>query len=137
MINLSIITPEGVLYEDAVSSVTVPTKNGEITILPNHAPLFSLLSAGEMIIFKPGHQVPLVVSSGILKIKDNTVEILAETAERAEEIDITRAEAAKVRAEEMIRERGKIDDVQFAVLQAKLEKELSRIKIFRKHRKIV
>ncbi len=136
-INFKIITMERVVYEDEVEQVTIPTAAGEITVLPRHAPLVSLLKPGELRIRKDGYDVLLSVSTGFVEVRPKSeVIILADTAERAEEIDLERAEQARRRAEEMLKEKERLDDVQFARLQAQLEKELARLKVGRRYRKL-
>ena len=135
--NFKIVTPDGVIYEDAVEQVSLPTKSGEITVLPHHIPLISVIKAGEIRITKEGREVDLAVSSGVLEVREsNEVIIIADTAERAEAIDIERAEAARKRAEELLKEEHFADDRQFAMIQAQLEKELARIKVGKKYKNI-
>lgn len=135
--NFKIVTPDGVIYEDAVESVSLPTVMGEITILPHHIPLISVIKTGEIRIVKEGHEVGVAVSSGVLEVRENSeVLIIADTAERAEHIDIERAEVARKRAEELMLQEKFEDDRQFASLQAQMEKELTRIKVGKKYRNI-
>lgn len=137
MIKFKIVTPDGVIYEDdSVEQVSLPTASGYITVLPGHIPIVSLLVAGELIIKKGDHSVPMAVSRGVIEVRPNSeVYILADTAERAEHIDIARAEAAKARAEEAMRTQEKVADVDFARLQAVIERELARISVGKKYRK--
>ncbi len=136
-INFTIVTQERVVYEDNVLRVTVPTRSGEITILPRHAPLVSLLKAGVMTVYKQDGEHVLSTSGGIIEVRPGSkVVILADTAERGEEIDEERAEAARRRAEEMLKEKEKLSDVQFAALQAQIEKEVKGIKAARKYRRL-
>lgn len=134
-----LITPAGVAYrDDTVLQVTVPTTTGEITILPNHIPLMSLLAAGELRIKKNDHEVVLAIASGgVVEVqKNNIVRVLAETAERAEHIDIAAAEAAKKRAEELLKQAQFADDREFAAIQASIEREVAKIRVGRKYRKL-
>ncbi|MBU3895769.1 ATP synthase F1 subunit epsilon, partial [Patescibacteria group bacterium] len=88
-IAFKIITPERVIYEDEIERLTVPTESGEITVLAKHAPLVSLLKPGEIRLKKDGNTIVMAVSTGFLEIRPNSqVYILADTAERAEDIDI-------------------------------------------------
>ncbi len=136
-INFKIITLERVVYEDEIDQVTIPTQAGEITVLARHTPLVSLLKPGELRIKKDGYDVLLSVSTGFVEVRPKSeVVILADTAERAEEIDLERAEEGRRRAEEMLKEKERLDDVQFARLQAQLEKELARLKVGRRYRKL-
>lgn len=139
MLNFKIVSPSGVTYEDnQVTQVSVPTSTGEITILPNHIPLISVIAPGEMRIQKQGgHEVVIAVSTGLIEVMpQNEIRILADTAERAEHIDLDRAEAARKRAEELLLQIKSTEDLQFAMLQAKIEKELARVRVGRKYRKL-
>ncbi len=130
-----IVTPDGVIYEDDIEKVSIPTTTGDIMVLENHVPLLSLLKAGEMVIYKADHTVSLAISQGMLEVHhDHTVSVLADTAERAEHIDISRAEEARKRAEALLTEQEHVADVDFARLQAKMEKELARISVGKKYR---
>lgn len=132
--NLRIITPERVLYDGNVEQVTVPTQSGEITVLPHHIPLVGLLKPGELVFKKLNDMLPMVVSSGMFHIGIDEVIILADTAERVEEIIEERAEEARKRAEELLAEQT-FDTTEYAVIAAKLEKELARLHVARKHKK--
>ena len=132
-ISLKITTPEKVVYEAEVDQVTLPTADGEITILPNHIPLISLLRPGELIAKIGLDIIALAMSGGFLEFSNNNLIILADTAERVEDIDLLRAEEARQRAESL-RQEKQIDEAEFAQLAAKVEKELARIKVARKYR---
>lgn len=134
-LTLKIVTPDGVTYDSAAESVSLPTAMGEITILPNHIPLVTVLKAGEVRIKSVGQELALAVSSGVVEIRPNSVVyVLAETAERAEHIDLSRAEAAKARAEELMKSQERLNDEDFARLTASLEKELARLRVGSKYR---
>ncbi len=133
-LNLKIVTPERVLFSEAVAQVSVSTVSGQITILPHHLPLVSQLQPGEIVIKHDGHQESLMaVSGGLIEVLPEQVVILADTAERAEEIDEQRALEAHRRAVEILK--TKVQDVQgFALFSAQMEKELARLKVARKHK---
>lgn len=136
-IKFSIVTQERVVYQDEVDQVTVTTQAGEITILPRHTALVSILKAGEMRIKKGDNEVLLAVAGGVLEVRPSRrVVILAERAEKAEEIDIERAEKARQRAEELFNQKEQISNIEYANLQAVLEKELARVKVGRKYRNL-
>lgn len=136
VINFKIVTPEGIIYEDKVEKVTVPTTTGEITILPHHIPLVSILKAGELIAYKSNNPVPMSVAGGVIEVQpENKVYILADSAERAEHIDILRAEAARRRAEELMKQKEHQADVDFAKLQAVIDREMARIKVAKKYKR--
>lgn|SRR3989338_3966716 len=137
LMKFKIVTPDGVIYEDEIESVSLPTTIGEITVLPHHIPLISVIKIGEIRIVKGNHEVGVAVSSGVLEVREtNEVIVIADTAERAEHIDIERAEAARKRAEELMKQEKFEDDRQFAMLQAQMEKELTRIKVGKKYKNI-
>ena len=132
LIKFKIVTPERVVYEDAVDQVTVPTTEGEITVLPNHIPLVSILRPGELLIKKGNDEKNIAVSSGFVQVNKNEVIILADTAEHAEEIDEKRAKEGHERARNLMQEMKNSEDVSYVNLSAKLEKELARLKVARK-----
>lgn len=136
-LKLKIATPEKVIYENEIFQVSIPTMDGEITVLPNHVPLVSVLKAGEMkIVDKEGEQI-LAVSGGFLEVRgQNEIVILADNAERATEIDIERAEQARLRAEEMMKKVKATEDVDFARLQAMMDREMNRIRVGKKYKKL-
>jgi F-type H+-transporting ATPase subunit epsilon len=134
-LKLKIVTPEKVLFEEKVSQVSITTIMGEITILPNHIPLVSQLASGEIIIKKNGDEEDLMaISGGFVEVLPDQVVILADTAERAEDIDEERAEEARKQAEEVLK--TKTSDAEgFAMFSAKIEKEMARLKVSRKYKK--
>lgn len=136
-IKFQIITPERVVFSDEIDQVTMNTQDGEITVLPHHIPLVSVLKPGELICKKNGQEYPMAVTGGFAEVRsDNSIIILADAAERAEEIDIAGAEAARERALEAMKEERKLDSSEFATLQATLDRALLRLKVGNKYRKI-
>jgi F-type H+-transporting ATPase subunit epsilon len=101
-IQLEIVTPERLVVQDTVSEVQIPGKNGYLGILPGHAPLITELSVGEISYRVNGFTQYLAVAWGFAEVLPTKVTILAETAERAEEIDVERARRAKEAAEKML-----------------------------------
>ena len=135
-INFKIVTPEKEVYAEKIDQVTIDTKEGEITVLPHHMPLISILRPGEMRIVKDGKEMSMAVLGGFLEIKkDSEVIILADSAERAEDIDLEKAEEARKRAEELKKQKIVTSDMDYARVSAMLEKELARIKVARRHHK--
>ncbi len=136
-IKFEVVTPESVVLKDEVTQVTVPTQNGEITILPDHIPLVASLSHGVIETkTKSGETKIMSVSGGFVEVLKNKVVILADTAERAEEIDLARAEEARKRAEDIKTQAVHKDDVDFADISAKITKEMARARAAKKWRKI-
>ncbi|HLM83811.1 MAG TPA: F0F1 ATP synthase subunit epsilon [Candidatus Bathyarchaeia archaeon] len=133
IIKFKIVTPERTVFEDEVSQVTLPTQEGEITVLTEHIPLISVLTPGELVARKNGEEIAMAVSGGMIEVRKNEITILADTAERAEEIDLSRAEEARKRAESLKDEKIRTDETEFATAAAMLEKNLARIKVARKH----
>ncbi len=101
MLNLEIVTPEKKVLTETVDVVTVPTASGEVGILQNHAPLISALKPGILSYSKGGATERLVIAGGFLEVSADNVSVLADTAERADEIDV---EAAKAERESVERE---------------------------------
>ena len=138
-IDFRIVTPEGVTYESEIRQVTLPTEAGEITVLANHTPLVSILKPGELVIKKEDdqgkHEIALAISSGVIEVRPHSeVVILSDTAERAENIDLERAEQARQRAEKMIAEKNFENDIEYARVQALLDRNLARIKVAKRRR---
>src|SRR3989338_2819197 len=129
-LKLKLVTPERTVYEDTVDSVTAMTESGEVTILPGHVSLVSNLRAGELRVKKAGVESFLVASTGFLEVRDGVdVVILADTAERVEELELEKIEAAKERARKLLEEKRHGDDVAFADAAAMLERELARYRV--------
>jgi F-type H+-transporting ATPase subunit epsilon len=135
--HFKIATPEKVIYENDILQVTIPTQNGQITVLPHHVPLISVLAAGELIIKNKNGEQVIAVAGGFLEIRaNNEVIILADSAERLEDIDLQKAEAARQRAEEQMQKAKAGEDVDFAKLQAVIDREVNRIKVGKKYKKL-
>ena len=135
-IHFKIATPDRVVYENDVDQVTIPTKAGEITVLPHHAPLVSVVKPGELRIMKKGELLPHYIAGGTLEIRpDNTMVILADVSERAEDIDATAAEEAYNRAKEAMERKDAVADLDYAKFQAIMERELARMNVAKKWRK--
>ena len=132
-----IITPERIVLEGEAVSLSVMTENGEITILPGHIPLASLLKAGEMRVrTADGKEELLAVSTGLIKVEgSNKIVILANTAERSEELELAKIEEAKQRAEDALKNIRNREDVTFADAAAHLERELARYRVALKGKK--
>jgi len=132
-IKFKIVTPERTVYESEIDQLTLPTAEGEITVLPNHIPLISVLAPGELIAKSGSEEIAMAVSGGMIEVQKNEITILADTAERAEEIDLARAEEARKKAEQLKLDRIRMDETEYAAVAALLERNLARIKVARKH----
>jgi len=130
-IKIEITTPERKVFSEDADQVSIPTQMGEITVLPEHIPLVAVLVPGELRILKDKEEILMAVSGGFIEVLSNKVTILADSAEHAEEIDEKQAEEARARALELQKEKN-FDDVEFAALSTKIEKELARLKVVRK-----
>jgi F-type H+-transporting ATPase subunit epsilon len=133
-IQLIVVTPERQLLHETVVEVTVPGLDGELGILPGHAPLITELGIGELA-YKTsagGAAVPLAILRGFAEVLPDRVTVLAETAERATEIDLTRAEAALARAQKRLASSDLNIDWDRASIA--LQRALIRIQIARKHK---
>lgn len=126
-IHLEIVTAERVVLSDDVDQINAPTKDGRVGILPRHAPLLTILDAGELDIIKGAVRTPFAVSGGFMEVLSNRVTILADTAERADEIDEARADEARRRAEERIAQHKSDQDM--AIAEAELRRALIRLKV--------
>jgi F-type H+-transporting ATPase subunit epsilon len=132
-LRLEIITAERQVFSDDVNTVVAPGVEGELGILPHHAPLITMLKPGELLIRKDSEETYLFVSGGFLEVRPDKILILADACERAEEIDIERAEAAKRRAEERLKTRTPELDV--AQVQAALLRSLVRLRVAERKRR--
>ena len=135
MIKFKIVTPEKVVFAADVYQATLPVEGGDVTILSNHIPYIGALKAGEVILRQEanGTEQSLVLSGGFVEFHDNTLVLLADTAERAEEIDLARAEEARRRAEAFKQEAVQMSDEEYARTAALIEKEMARVRVARKH----
>ena len=131
--SLRLISPEGIKYDQEVIQATLPTPNGQITILPNHEPLVALLSAGEILLKIDGKEHILATEGGIVEISNNTVKILADTAEDIDSLDQLKIEEAKEHAEHLLANAK--DDIEHADALAHLEKQLAKLSILKRRKK--
>ncbi len=129
-ITLTIVTPERAVAKDEVDELQIPGAEGYFGVLPGHAPLFSELKVGEVSYRKGDRWTFLAVAWGFVEVLPNQVRILAETAERAQEIDLERAMRAKQRAEERISRGG--DEVDYKRALVALERAVIRIQVAQK-----
>jgi len=133
-LNLQVVTAERTIFNDDVDMVTAPGEAGEMGILPKHAPLLSSLKAGELRMRRGGEETYLAIGGGFIEVLNNRVIVLADTAERSEEIDLERAEAARRKAEQALQSRGEISVEQLAAAEAALRRAIVRIEVVRRRR---
>jgi F-type H+-transporting ATPase subunit epsilon len=133
-IQLKIVTPERVVYEGRVMQITMTTQAGEITILPNHRSYIAALRPGEMMVKNnQAEETILAVAGGFVEFNNNKLIILADEAQRAEEIDIEVTEKAKKRAEDIKNKIIQTDEVEYARVAATLEMEMAKLKVARRY----
>ncbi len=137
IIKFEIVTPERIVLKKNVYKVTVPTESGEITVLPKHEPLISILVPGVLELLDENDKKEVVsLSGGFIEVLRNKVVILADSAERAEEIDLERAEEARKRAKEEIKNIRYEDRERFAEISGSMAKELARTKAVKRWKRI-
>ncbi len=134
-LTLKLITPAKTVFEQEVEQVILPTEAGEITVLPKHTYLVSILKPGEMLVTADGKESPVAVAGGVIEMYDNTLVILADSAEHPTEINV---EEAEKRAEELAREIEQQTDMDlntYNTLQHSLAHEQARLRTGKKWRK--
>ena len=133
-IQLEIVTPERLVYEDEVDSVNVPSIEGERGILPHHAPLLLILGFGELRIRKGGAEESFAIVGGFVQVRPDKVVVMAETADLAAEIDLEKAQEARREAERAL-ETGYSEGADLSAARAALQTALMRIRVAeRRHR---
>jgi F-type H+-transporting ATPase subunit epsilon len=127
---IDIVTAERIVYSEDIDEVVAPGVSGQLGILPHHAPLMTTLEAGELIVRKGGQEEIMAISGGFLEVRPDHVIVLADQAERAEEIDITRAAEARQRAEQRLKVKQSGMDTLRA--EASLRRALVRLSVAEK-----
>jgi F-type H+-transporting ATPase subunit epsilon len=124
---LEIVTAERVVFSEDVDVVIAPGIEGQLGVLPHHAPLMTTLEPGELLVRRGGEELSLAITGGFVEVRPDRIIILADAAERAEEIDVARAEEAKRRAEERLKERA--PEVDLLRAEAALRRSLTRLEV--------
>lgn len=133
MLHVDIITPDGTVYQGDADSISLPTPDGEITVLPHHIPLISIVAPGTIMVRRGNEESFFAVSRGVIEVDGLHIRVLADTADRAEKLEEEAIEQAKKNAEKLLTE--KRHDVEgFAEATAILERELARLRTVRRHR---
>jgi F-type H+-transporting ATPase subunit epsilon len=133
-LKVDIVTAERLVYsEEGVERLIVPGVEGELGVLTLHAPLLTMIQPGVLRIVKGGDEVEMAITGGFIEVRQNRVTILADAAERAEEIDTVRAEEARRRAQRRLEERASEEDL--ARAEASLARALARIKVAERRRR--
>ena len=133
-LKLKIVTPERLVLEEEVEQVTLPTTEGEITILPDHIPLVTGLASGDVVVLSEGEYVPMAVAGGFLEVKKNNegateVAVLADFAEHVAELSDEKIAEAKARAVALRKQMENKEVVDFEHFTSELERSLTRVKI--------
>ena len=132
---LEIVTPERLAYSDTVDSVQLPGIEGELGVLPHHAPLVSMLGVGELRIRRGGTEESFAIVGGFVQVRPDRVVVMAETADMASEIDLEKAQEAKRDAERALEGTARTDAGDLAAARAQLQQALLRIRVAeRRHR---
>src|SRR3989344_2374372 len=135
MIHLQIITPEKIVFDEEVDQVSLPTENGQITILPKHTNLITTIEPGELIVRKHQKERHMAAGYGFAQVTSNGVKILVDLAAGEEEIEEKAIEAAKKAAEDALKQKHTLSEEEFATAAANLQKALTQLKIKRRHRR--
>ena len=132
-VRLDIVTAESVVYSEDVDAVVAPGVEGELGILPHHAPLMTMIQPGELLVKKGGQEISMAITGGFLEVRPDRIIILADAAERAEDIDVIRAEAARRRAQERLK--GHPPGLDVAQAEAALHRAIARLEVVEKRRR--
>lgn len=133
-LNVDVVTAERVIYsQEGVDEIVVPGVEGELGVLTMHAPLLTGIHSGVMRVIKGDEETEIAITGGFLEVRDNRVTILADAAERAEDIDAMKAEEARKQAERELEERE--EEVDRAALEAALAHALAQIKVVERLRR--
>jgi len=132
-LKLEIITPEAITYSEDVDMVTLPGYQGEMGIYPQHVPLMTQIVPGEVIVKKGGAEISLAVGEGFVEITAQRIAILTDMAIKADDIDETKAEEARIRAESRLKE--KLTDEEVATVNAAMLRSLAQLQVKRRQRK--
>jgi F-type H+-transporting ATPase subunit epsilon len=133
-LQLEIVTPEKLAFEDEVDSVVLPGSEGELGVLPHHAPLISTLGAGELRLRKGGQEESFAIMGGFLQVLPDKVVVMAEMADMASDIDLEKAQEARRQAEQAL-ESGYVEGADLSAARAALQAALIRIRVAeRRHR---
>lgn len=135
-IKVEIVTQERTVFEGHVDSVNLPGTEGRLGILPNHSPLLTTLAYGEVIVKQNGEEDYYAVGGGFAEVQPEKVIVLADSAERSDEIDMDRAQNARDRAVKMMKEGVPEDTERYAQIQASLQRAQIRINVAQRRRRV-
>lgn len=132
-IRLEIVTAERAVFSEEVDVIIAPGTEGQLGILPHHAPLMTALQPGELLVRKGGEEISMAISGGFLEVRPDRIIVLADAAERSDEIDVARAEEARRRAQERLAH--PTPELDIARAEAALARSLARLRVGEKRRK--
>lgn len=133
-IRVEIVSQDRMVYEGEADMVVVPGTDGDLGILPNHSPLLSTMRFGILTVRRGTQEEVFAISGGIIEVQPKIVTILADAAENVEEIDVSRAEAAKRRAEELLKQGPPPDTESYLAMEAALRRSNLRLEAVRRYR---
>jgi len=131
-IHVSVVTPDGPVYESDVEMVSTKAQSGELGILPGHIPMVAPLKIGAVRLKNGGQTDFVAVSGGFIEVRPDNVSILAQSAEKADDIDVERAKKAKERAEQRLQD-NKRENVDFKRAELALQRAINRLNVTDKH----
>ncbi len=135
-LSFELTTPERLVLKEEYDAVTIPTQEGEITVLPGHVPLVANLASGVITVIEKDTEWSIAVSGGFFEVQPGSkVIVLADTAERAEELDYKSVQEARDRAAELLAGKRHADQVATAAAAALLAREMARLKVVEKYRR--
>ena len=135
-IRCEIVTQDKSLFEGPVDIVIAPGSEGEMGILPGHAPLLATLGYGILRIRSKGEEQAFTIAGGVIEARPDVVTVLADVGEHVDEIDLERAEAAKARAEELLKKGPPPDTDEYLAIQAALRRSNIRLEAVRRFRRV-
>ncbi|MED4534482.1 F0F1 ATP synthase subunit epsilon [Metabacillus fastidiosus] len=124
---VNVVTPDGPVYDAQVEMVSVKAQSGELGVLPGHIPMVAPLEIGAVRLLKDSSTELVAVSGGFIEVRPDKVTILAQAAETAESIDVTRAQAAKERAEQRLKQQT--DDIDMKRAELALHRAINRLNV--------
>lgn len=134
-LRLEIVTPDGVVYSKMVDYVAIPTQTGEIGVYPAHAPLFTLISEGELVVRHTDGEDRILITGGCAEVRGDSISVLTVFATDERQLDEERAEEARRRAEERLKEADRLSPEEQALVQAALAHSLAQLRLKRRGRR--
>lgn len=134
-VKLEIVTAERQIFSEDVTTIIAEGIDGQMTILPKHSPLITMLAPGELVVRKDGEEMYLVISGGFIEVRPEKVIVLADACERSDEIDLERAAEAKRRAEERLKSLAQSPELDQSRAEAALRRSLARLRVAEKRRR--